>query len=228
MTKWLASVQSLDEAQTLLNNLPDILDVKNPSQGALGALPVDQVSEIVALVNEQCMTSATVGDLPMDAELVSTALTAMANSNVDYLKLGLFPDPALQTCLTTLEKTLSRLSTPVIAVLFADQMPDIDVLNLIKQVGFAGVMIDTADKNGQHLLDYWSEKQLAGFIQLARQNELLCGLAGALRCEDIIRLKLLQADYLGFRSALCQKRQRKDAIDLSLVQHVQNAIYANA
>ncbi|RLA00090.1 MAG: hypothetical protein DRQ42_06280, partial [Gammaproteobacteria bacterium] len=40
MSKWLASVQSLEEAQTLLPVLPDILDMKNPAEGALGALKV--------------------------------------------------------------------------------------------------------------------------------------------------------------------------------------------
>lgn len=224
MTKWLASVQSLDEAQLLFNNLPDILDVKNPHQGALGALSVEQVSEIVSLVNTHCTTSATVGDLPMDADIVGKALWAMAASKVDYLKVGLFPGPSLQRCLVALENTLVTLPTPVIAVLFADKMPDIDCLTMIKEAGFSGVMVDTAEKNGKHLLDYWTEDQLIDFIRLAKEHELLCGLAGALRHEDILTLKPLQADYLGFRSALCQQQQRKNTLDITLVQHVQNAI----
>jgi uncharacterized protein (UPF0264 family) len=47
MSKWLASIQSLEEAQTLLEVLPDILDIKKPSKGALGALSIEKVTENV-------------------------------------------------------------------------------------------------------------------------------------------------------------------------------------
>ena len=60
MTKWLASVQSVDEARTVLPILPDILDMKNPSLGALGALSVDHLEEMAeedyeALKGSNCM-----------------------------------------------------------------------------------------------------------------------------------------------------------------------------
>lgn len=228
MTKWLASVQSIDEAQALLNNLPDILDVKNPSQGALGALPVEQVKEIACLVKGQCLTSATVGDLAMDPEVIGHALKAMAVSQVDYLKVGLFPDDSLAECLLTLGALINQLAVPVIAVVFADKMPSTDYLTLIKRAGFVGVMIDTAEKNGKHLLDHWSKEQLSAFVTSARSSDLLCGLAGALRYEDIRDLKTFKADYLGFRSALCQHSQRKAAIDVTLVERVRTAIKAAA
>ena len=67
MTKWLASIQSLDEAKALIPTLPDILDIKNPSEGALGALNVVSVASIVDLIANRCLTSATIGDLPMQA-----------------------------------------------------------------------------------------------------------------------------------------------------------------
>ena len=149
MTKWLASVQSIDEARALLNNLPDILDVKNPSQGALGALPVEQVKEIAAFAKGHCLTSATVGDLLMDAQIIGQSLKAMAVADVDYLKVGLFPDAALAECLLALREQINQLTVPVIAVIFADKMPSADYLTLLKGAGFAGVMIDTAEKNGK-------------------------------------------------------------------------------
>lgn len=224
MTKWLASVQSVTEAQALINNLPDILDIKNPAQGALGALPVEQVKEIVNLAKGQCLTSATVGDLVMDAEIISHALISMAASGVDYLKVGLFPDDDLANCLLALNMTISQLAVPVIAVIFADKMPSPNDLTLIKQAGFAGVMIDTAEKNGKHLLQHWTKDQLTEFVRTARSHNLLCGLAGSLRYEDIADLKAFQADYLGFRSALCRHSQRREAIDVALVERVRTAI----
>ena len=224
MTKWLASVQSLSEAQTLLPALPDILDMKDPSKGALGALSVEIVAEIVALINGRCQTSATIGDLPMQAGIISSAMNAMASSGVDYVKIGLFPDTNLSACITELEATVKQLGTPVIAVIFADKPPSHDYLNLLKASGFYGVMVDTAIKNGHHLLDHWSATRLTNFVKDVHKQAMLCGLAGALRTEDIATLQPLGADYLGFRSALCEKRKRTSSLQLNLAEHIKQSI----
>jgi len=224
MTKWLASVQSLAEAQTLLPALPDILDMKDPSKGALGALNVEIVTEIVALINGRCQTSATIGDLPMQADIISSAMNAMARSGVDYVKIGLFPDEGLVQCITDLKSTVEALDIPVIAVMFADKALKVDVVSLLKESGFHGVMVDTAIKNGQHLLDHWDSSELKAFVSSVNQKNMLCGLAGALRVENIETLKSLNADYLGFRSALCNQQQRTSKLQLSLAEQVQNMI----
>lgn len=213
MTNWLASVQSLNEAESLADCLPDILDLKNPAMGALGALPVNQVTAIVDWVDDRCQTSATVGDLPMQAELVGEAISAMAATGVDYVKVGLFASPTLPECIKRLQTTLASVDRPVIAVLFADQMQDVSLLTAIKQAGFAGVMLDTASKNGQGLLEHWTLAELQRFVETARHSGLLCGLAGALQITDIDALEALNADYLGFRSALCDNQQRTRRLD---------------
>lgn len=224
MSKWLASVQSKQEAVALLPCLPDILDMKQPATGALGALPVEQVAEIVEFVNGRCLTSATVGDLPMQADIIGPALEAMNQSGVDYLKIGLFADDSVQGCLHQLQPYLTAINTPVIAVLFADQQLNLSLVDLIKQVGFAGVMVDTAEKNGRSLRDHWSESRLEEFVTQARSQDLLCGLAGALRIEDIASLKPLSADYLGFRSALCPERQRNNELQPELAKEIQRQL----
>lgn len=213
MSKWLASVQSLEEAQTLAGCLPDILDLKNPAAGALGALPLDTVSDIANWTSRRCLVSATVGDLPMQAGIIADAVRQMAASGVDYVKVGLFAEPGLEDCIGQLQPTLQALNKPVIAVLFADQIHDISLIDAIKQAGFAGVMLDTASKNGRGLLDHWSAVELGEFVNTSRQHGLLCGLAGALKLQDIDRLEPLGADYLGFRSALCDKQLRTSTLN---------------
>ncbi|MDQ7073166.1 MAG: (5-formylfuran-3-yl)methyl phosphate synthase [Gammaproteobacteria bacterium] len=226
MSKWLASVQSLEEAHTLLPMLPDILDMKEPAKGALGALDVATVGQIVELVAGRCQTSATIGDLPMNAELISQSIIEMANSGVDYVKVGLFPARNLESCILALEATIKALTTPVIAVLFVDKEADIAILPLLKSSGFQGVMIDTAIKKGQHLRAHWSALKLSNFVKQAHQYDLLCGLAGALRCKDIPSLAQHGADYLGFRSALCQQQKRTATLDITLVKKVHDTINA--
>lgn len=225
MTKWLASIQSLEEAQTLAGNLPDILDLKNPAAGALGALSLDSVREVVDWVDHRCLTSATVGDLPMQAQVIGDAVSKMAASGVDYVKVGLFNQPGVERCIEDLQPLLSTVETPVIAVLFADEVNDISLIAAIKRAGFAGVMLDTASKNGLTLLDHWTLDALQYFIETSRKAELLSGLAGALRIEDIDKLEPLDADYLGFRSALCDRRQRTGTLDPQLAHAVRQRLH---
>lgn len=224
--RWLASVQSLSEAKQLNDYLPDLLDMKNPAEGALGALPVATVKQIVNWLAGRCQSSATIGDLPMQAALIQTALLEMQQTGVDYLKVGLFNDTGLADCLRDLQAFLQQFNTPVIAVLFADQQYCKSVLTNVLDCGFSGVMLDTANKNGQHLLDHQTPEQLQLFVNSVKSRQRLCGLAGALRIEDIAILKPLSADYLGFRSALCPQRQRQQDLVISAVKQLVDKLAA--
>lgn len=211
---WLASVQSLAEAKQLSACLPDLLDMKDPASGALGALPVATVKEIVNWLDGRCLSSATIGDLAMQAAVIEDALLAMQQSGVDYLKVGLFNAPQLTACVNDLASFLHDFETPVIAVLFADQQYKKSVLTDVLSAGFKGVMLDTAIKDGSHLRDHKTLNELQTFVQTVHAQQRLCGLAGALRMEDIKSLKSLNADYLGFRSALCPARQRRQNLSM--------------
>jgi uncharacterized protein (UPF0264 family) len=219
-------VQSLAEAKSLASCMPDILDLKNPAQGALGALELTEVRAIVDWVDRRTLSSATIGDLPMNADVIAPAISAMADTGVDYVKVGLFADHNFEACLMALQPTLASIETPVIAVLFADQGLQENV-ELIRQSGFAGIMVDTAIKDGKRLTDHWTHHQLAAFVEKAHEMNMLCGLAGALAIEDIASLKSFNADYLGFRSALCEKRQRSSCLQSTLASKVAQALQAD-
>jgi uncharacterized protein (UPF0264 family) len=81
-------------------------------------------------------------------------------------------------------------------------------------------MVDTASKNGHSLTDIWTSQQCQQFVAAVQQQQMLCGLAGALKIDDIAVLAPLGADYLGFRSALCENRQRNQTIQTSLAQRI--------
>jgi uncharacterized protein (UPF0264 family) len=226
MTRWLASVQSLEEAQSLVEHLPDILDMKNPSQGALGALTHQTVTEIVRWINHRCLCSATVGDLTMQADILTAAILDMAATGVDYVKIGIFDEPDLSRCIEQLESTIKAINTPVIAVMFADQLPAQKMITTLAKAGFAGVMLDTATKNGQGLLEHLSIQSLETFVFEAKSARLLCGLAGALKIENIQQLRPLEADYLGFRSALCHQQTRTSFLDPELAKLIHSQMNA--
>ncbi len=119
MTGMLASVSTLAEAQLALKAKVDILDLKQPDQGALGALDVETVRAIVQLVGGRIPVSATVGDLVMQPEIVTMAVQAMADTGIDYIKIGFFPGGDWTGSIASLGKLVAQ-GLPLIAVLFAD------------------------------------------------------------------------------------------------------------
>lgn len=208
--KMLASVSTLEEADLVLNSGVDIVDLKNPNQGALGALTINEIAEIVKLINGRGPVSATIGDIS-NVEDVTNAIRNVLKTGVDIIKIGFFEH---MDNLTLVQAVMPYTKEQkIIAVLFADGQHDFSILPKLKKAGFYGVMLDTAHKNGKHLLNHLNASDLKAFILLARQLELEVGLAGALRESHIEQLSSLQPNYLGFRSALCEENQRKNKLN---------------
>ena len=212
MSAWLASITDAAEARQVLAAGAAIVDAKNPHAGALGALPRETVRGIVAAVERRVPVSATIGDFPtMPPREVARAAAEMAATGVDIVKIGLFPAASLMDCLRQLAPIAAR--QRLVAVLFADREPDFNLLPHLARHGFAGVMLDTADKRGGGLARHQVPARLAAFIAQARQLGLLNGLAGSLKLADVPVLAPLAPDYLGFRGALCRQHARTQALD---------------
>lgn len=212
MTGMLVSVMNLEEAALAIQSSPDILDMKNPIQGALGALSVTEVSEIVAFVNGRAVTSATVGDLPMDPDHLVPAVEAMAESGVDIVKVGFFQQGNLMGCIKALSHFKPR-GVHIVAVMMADQLQDLNLIQPMSEAGFLGVMLDTAEKTGQSLTDYMSLLDIAEFIRVSGAVGLKTGLAGSLKSAHVPVLTPLMPDYLGFRGAVCAQGSRIMGLD---------------
>lgn len=212
MSGLLASVTTREEALLALDGGADIIDLKNPAEGALGALPLATIREVVVAVARRRPVSATIGDLPMQPELIVDAISATAATGVDIVKLGFFGKIGHAECIAALQPLAER-GIRMVAVLFADQQPDFDLVPQLAAAGLHGVMLDTALKDGRRLRHHLDEMQLRSFVHDARERGLLVGLAGALALEDVPALLPLHADYLGFRSALCVDTRRTQALD---------------
>ena len=221
MTGMLASVKNLAEAELVLNANVDIIDLKQPEFGALGALDVESVAEIVSKINGRNTISATIGDLPMDANIIFNAVCEMAKTGVDFVKIGFFPEG---DWLSIVQKLADLTEIRLIAVLFADTKPDFSIISEFKKANFAGVMLDTMDKKKGSLSDVMEYEMIAEFVTLAKTQNLICGLAGSLRLENIAKLSTLQPDYLGFRGALCVKNSRVDAIDVNALKAIRQTL----
>jgi uncharacterized protein (UPF0264 family) len=227
MTGMLASVQNLEEAVLALSAQVDIIDLKQPAAGALGALDRDEVRRICEYCRGRRPVSATIGDLPMRPEPVFAAVEAMRETGVDYIKIGFFPggDPA-----GTAHKlsVLTGRHPALIGVLFADAEPDFTLIDLLKSAGFTGVMLDTMDKSRGPLTKVMRPEAIGQFVRLAGSRQLLCGLAGSLRLGDIPELTALRPDYLGFRGALCVDSERAARLDPESTVRIREAVAAAA
>ena len=223
MTGFLASVRSAEESLIALAGGADIVDVKEPSAGVLGRVDSATLTAIVETLDGRRPVSATIGDVPLVPDAVIAAVRETAATGVDIVKIGLFAGD--------LEGTLSALSplaraTRLVAVVFADGVPDlVHLVPRCAAAGFAGIMLDTADKQAGPLTGHLVMDALARFVASARAHGLLSGLAGALRLADISGLAPLGADYLGFRTALTVG-DRDGSLDLGAVRAVRRALDA--
>ncbi|QXP88035.1 (5-formylfuran-3-yl)methyl phosphate synthase [Methylococcus capsulatus] len=223
MTGMLASVRNLTEARIALEAGVDIVDLKAPEYGSLGALPADEVGRIVAELEGTVPVSATIGDLPLEPDPICRAVREMADTGVDYVKIGMFRGGDWSSTLAALAQLASH-GTRLVAVLFADNLPDFDWIARLKKAGFAGAMLDTQDKDSGPLTEILDRAVLERFVGETRAQSLLCGLAGSLRSQDVPGLLSLEPDYLGFRGALCHGARRAAGIDPEALTDVRRLI----
>jgi (5-formylfuran-3-yl)methyl phosphate synthase len=223
MTLMLASVTNQAEAEAVWAGGADIIDLKDPSKGALGALDTSVAARIIRSIGKRRPISAaagTAGDAPGE---VLDAVAAMAAIGADYVKVAFSRGRAAADCVRALGRHSN--STKLIGVLFADAEPNLDMLALMADSGFTGAMLDTANKgDGRRLLDHMDVAALDRFIGRCRTRGLTAGLAGSLEAPDVPRLLPLQPDYLGFRGSLCQGRARDGAIDAASVRMIRDLI----
>lgn len=226
----LASVATLAEMDAAIAGGADIVDLKDPAKGALGAWPdaalVAAVARWRALPPGAPLLSATIGDHVPEPQPLKAAAARVAATGVPLVKIGFALTPAtgpdaLAACLSALAP-LAR-AHRLIGVLFADLAPDLAVARAFARAGFAGVMLDTADKSAGGLRAHLDDRALGAFIAAARGHGLMSGLAGSLALADAAPLAALGPDYLGFRGALCAQG-RTGALDPARLAAVRAAV----
>lgn len=219
MTRLLVSVRSVDEARLAADAGTDLIDLKEPHDGALGGLPVARVREIVAALRRRGgrhEISATIGDLPMQAlPAILAQVEAVAGCGVDYVKVGIENAPEAGAVLAA----LATCGRAVVPVFIADRGLDARALAQACAAPFPALMIDTADKAAGSLFDCMECAALADFVGQCRAAGKLAGLAGALRLPHLPLLRELAPDFAGFRSAVCEGA-RTGALDARRVREL--------
>lgn len=227
--KLLISVRSMEEALTAAAHGADLIDLKEPHAGALGALPHAIVETIVRELRPRhpaLRISATVGDLAgSTAALIAAVLDSvvrMAHCGVDDVKVGIAPDePALLSALGALAQAGLPHGARVVPVLIADDGVPAALSALASRLPFAAVMLDTQDKSRGSLVTRRTAAELRAFVATVHREGRIAGLAGSLRLDDLAALQSSHCDFAGFRGAVCagDRRGELDAGRLAALSH---------
>ena len=204
MTALLASVRTVQEAEVALRSGADVIDLKDPRAGALGALSLPVIEAIVACVRvlSDAPISATIGDLPADAiEEVTRRVLRTAASGVDFVKVGIAPGAHAGATL----EALAALPARVVPLFLADHGIDFALIERACAAGFPFVMVDTADKRRGSLFDCVAFARLQRMVEIVRAGGARAGIAGSLRVEHVPFVHELAPAIAGFRGALCDE-----------------------
>ena len=139
MTQLLVSAKNVEEALLLAALGVDIIDLKDPNIGALGALDLTLTQEIVTVVSGKAVISATVGEHHVDLAVLLNAIGARAALGIDIIKIAVNAE-MFSTEFVKATQALAEQGVQLVAVMFADEVIDESMLKMIKQAGFYGAI----------------------------------------------------------------------------------------
>jgi uncharacterized protein (UPF0264 family) len=218
----LVSVTDASEARVAVEGDVDIVDVKNPAEGSLGAPGPRVIEEVREVVPPECPVSAAIGDLPNLPGTAALAALGAARSGAAYVKVGLWGTSTTEEAVAVLRAVREALDggATVIASAYADgervsggPLPARAVVAAARQAGVGGCLLDTAVKDGRGLFEWLTPEVLEALVAEGHAAGLEMALAGALRAEDLTAVRATGADIVGVRSAACRDGRRTAPLD---------------
>ena len=216
--KLLVSPKNETEAAEAIAGGADIIDVKNPREGPLGANFPWVIKRVKQITPADIEVSCTIGEMPNLPGSMALAALGAATTGVNYVKAGLYglrtPKEAvnlMQNVVKAAKDFNSSVKVVVSGYADAERISTVDPLHVPK-IAYAVqgdiAMIDTAIKDGKNLFDFLTKSQLQRFVDKAHSYGLKAALAGSLRKEDMPIICALDADVVGVRGAVCTLSDR--------------------
>jgi uncharacterized protein (UPF0264 family) len=207
----LISVRDAREALVALAGGADVIDVKEPSRGSLGAADVVTIGDVVRAVRGRAPLTAAVGEL---IDMIDSPHQPLPDG-VSLFKIGLARCHKLTDWRSRwLEKANAiwphaEATTHAVAVVYADwkiaHAPEPgEVLRFAVDVGCPAVLVDTWDKSSGNLFDHWPANDLVRFMESVHAHGLMRVLAGSLIGESFTAAVRLGPELLAVRTAACE------------------------
>jgi len=211
--KLLISPSDEKEAKEAVLGGADIIDVKNPREGPLGASFPWVIKGIRRATPPQVEVSCSLGDVPNLPGTVALAALGAATLGVNYVKVGLHELKTKEEAVHLMQIAVRAVrdcdsSIKVVATGYADanRIGSVNPMLIPKIANEAEcdfAMLDTAVKDGKNLFHFLNLDQLKSFVTEAHDYGLQVALAGSLKKEDLPILLNVGVDVAGLRSAAC-------------------------
>ena len=204
----LVSPSTIDEAKR--SAAADIIDVKNPSEGSLGANFPWVIREIKTLSSKPL--SAAIGDFDYKPGGAALAAYGAACAGADYVKIGLAfsgrekARDVIGAVVKAVKEEFPYKYVVIAAYSDYQRMHSIspfEMAPLAADCGADVAMVDTGIKDRQSTFAFMNEDQLRSFTQTNKKLGLRTALAGALKFEDMEALKRINPDIIGVRGMVC-------------------------
>ena len=235
----LVSVRSPAEAEEAVAGGVDLLDVKEPLAGSLGAADPHVVSEVAGVAAGRVPWTMACGELATGLEVLQTHLAdtwrALQAAQPVAAPLPVAIKVGLSGCQATpwqrdLEAVQAELPQSVgqVLVIYADaeecQAPAAAaVLAAAADLPAVGVLVDTYHKQGAGLLGQRSLEELQSWQEQAAAAGCAFAVAGKLRVEEFQALRSVNADIIAVRSAVCSTN-RTGPVEQTLVRLARQAL----
>ena len=204
----LVSPSSIEEAR--LSGAADIIDVKKPSEGSLGANFPWVIREIKAFAKKP--VSAAIGDFPFKPGGASLTAYGAACAGADYIKIGLAfdgTDRAREVISAVVKAVKDEFPEKIVVISgYSDyeRMGSISPFVMAPVAAECGAdiaMLDTGVKDGRSTFSFMDETMLRSFVSQNKKLGLGTALAGSLKFEDLDVLKRIDPDIIGVRGMVC-------------------------
>ena len=230
--KLLVSPINVEEAIICKLGGADIIDVKNPKEGSLGA----NFPWVIKAVKNAAGTigvSATIGDFNYKPGTASLAALGAAVAGADYIKVGLYDIQTREQAMEMLTKIVRSVkdydkNKKVVASGYSDykrinSISPFELPAVGEAAGVDIVMMDTGIKDGRSTFEFLNNEELKEFVTSARDHGLQTALAGTIKFEDIPSLKSISPDIIGVRGCVCGG-DRNSSIRKELVEKLRSEI----
>ena len=230
--KLLVSPINVEEARIALDGGADIIDVKNPKEGSLGANFPDVIQSVKRVITKPM--SVAIGDFNYKPGTASLAALGASVAGADYIKIGLFDVQTREQASEMTERVTKAVKQydskkKVVICGYSDydrinSISPFELPGIVSDAGADVVMMDTGVKDGRSTLEFLNLEKLESFIGSAHQYGLLAAIAGSLKFEDIDVLKEVSPDIIGVRGCVCGG-DRNSSIKLELVRELKERIH---
>jgi len=204
----LVSPSSIAEARHSL--AADIIDVKRPAEGSLGANFPWVIREIRSFSTKP--VSAAIGDFPAKPGGAALAAYGAACAGADFVKIGLAfngTSEAREVIGAVVRAVKDEFpEKKVVIAAYSDYermgtIPPSVMAPIAAGLGADYAMIDTGIKDGKSTFEFMSDAELALFTKGNTDLGLKTAIAGSLKFGDLDRLKSINPAIIGVRGMVC-------------------------